>query len=180
VLVASQNAARAVVEAGGSRAAIWAVGPATAKLLEAAGFEVRMPDSPRDGAWAAQALLASLATPSRVIVPRAEAGRDEAIDALRAAGHEVVAIAAYRTVVAAADDPAIARGREALIAGAAACCVFAPSQAAALDALVGIRSIATRWVAIGETTAAALRAFGVEVVVAPSPTPEGLVTALGE
>jgi len=38
------------------------------------------------------------------------------------------------------------------------CAVFAPSQVAALDALVGVRAITARFAAIGETTAAALRA----------------------
>jgi uroporphyrinogen-III synthase len=116
----------------------------------------------------------------RVLVPRAEAGRDDAIEILRAAGVEVEAVTAYRTVPVAADDPAIARGRALLVAGeAAVCVVFAPSQVAALDALVGIRTLATRFAAIGETTALALREAGAEVIaVAASPTPEGIANAV--
>jgi uroporphyrinogen-III synthase len=59
------------------------------------------------------------------------------------------------------------------------CAVFAPSQVAALDAVFGIRRIAAPFAAIGETTAAALRAAGAAVVsVADGPTPEGLAKAV--
>jgi uroporphyrinogen-III synthase len=58
--------------------------------------------------------------------------------------------------------------------------MFAPSQVAALDALVGgLAAISARFAAIGETTAAALRAAGVSgVAVAGAPTPEGLANAV--
>jgi uroporphyrinogen-III synthase len=114
-----------------------------------------------------------------VLVPRAEGGRDEAIAMLRDAGAVVDAIVAYRTVPAAADDPALARGLEVLRGEAAVCAVFAPSQVAALDALVEIRRISAPFAAIGETTAAALRAAGAAVVVvADGPTPERLANAV--
>jgi uroporphyrinogen-III synthase len=59
------------------------------------------------------------------------------------------------------------------------CAVFAPSQVAALDALVGVRAITARFAAIGETTATALRAAGAAAVaVAGAPTPEGLAKAV--
>jgi uroporphyrinogen-III synthase len=129
----------------------------------------------------AHALVAARALAGRrVLVPRAEGGRDEAIAILRDAGAEVDAIVAYRTVSAAADDPAIARGL-ALLQGdaAAACAVFAPSQVRALDALVGIPRISAVFVAIGETTAVALCDAGAAVVaVADGPTPEGLAKAV--
>lgn len=57
--------------------------------------------------------------------------------------------------------------------------MFAPSQVAALDALVGVRRIAARFAAIGETTAVALRAAGAAAVaVADGPTPERLAKAV--
>ncbi|MBA3821748.1 MAG: uroporphyrinogen-III synthase, partial [Deltaproteobacteria bacterium] len=61
----------------------------------------------------------------------------------------------------------------------AICVVLAPSQVAALDALVGIRGASTMFAAIGETTAVALREAGApSVVVAASPTPEGIANAV--
>jgi uroporphyrinogen-III synthase len=61
------------------------------------------------------------------------------------------------------------------------CAVFAPSQVAALDALVGVRRITARFAAIGETTATALRAAGataIAIAVADAPTPECLAKAV--
>lgn len=181
ILVASPRAATALVAAGvPPEAEVWAVGPATARVLAAAGVAVRTPEHARDGATVARALLAAAdRRKRRVIVPRAEDGRDEAIELLRAADAIVEPVVAYRTVAVAADDPAVARGRAVLAAGEAAICgVFAPSQVAALDAIVPLASIVTRWVAIGETTAAALRARGLAgVAVAEFPTPEGMANA---
>jgi uroporphyrinogen-III synthase len=181
VMVASARAAQAVAVVGATLPEVWAVGPATARALAAAGIAARVPDAARDGATLARALVAERGMAgARVLVPRAEDGRDEAIEILRAAGAEVDAIVAYRTVAAAADDPALARGLGLLRRGAVAvCAVFAPSQVAALDGLVGIRAIAARFVAIGETTAAALREAGAAAVeVAGTPTPEGLAKAV--
>jgi uroporphyrinogen-III synthase len=61
----------------------------------------------------------------------------------------------------------------------AVCAVFAPSQVAALDALVGVRRITASFAAIGETTAAALRAAGATTIaVADAPAPERLAKAV--
>jgi uroporphyrinogen-III synthase len=120
---------------------------------------------------------------ARVLVPRAEGGRDEAIAALAAAGAAVDAVIAYRTVAVAPDDVAVAAGRGAIARGeAAVCAVFAPSQVAALRAIVGPGALrAQRYAAIGGTTAAALRASGVPagaIRAAITPTPEGIATAV--
>ena len=175
IVVASARAAEAVKHAPGE---IWAVGPATRRVLAHAIH----PDGVRDAAGLARALVAarSLAG-ARVIVPRAEDGRTEAIEILRAAGAEVDDVIAYRTVAVGAGDPAVAAGRELLAShAAAACCVFAPSQVAALLAIVGpLAGIPTAFCAIGETTAAALRAAGIaRPIVAATPTPEGLARAI--
>ena len=62
---------------------------------------------------------------------------------------------------------------------AAVCCVFAPSQVAALAQIVRLPELHTRMCAIGETTAAAVRGAGVsEVAVAVTPTPEGIAQAV--
>jgi uroporphyrinogen-III synthase len=83
-------------------------------------------------------------------------------------------------VPASADDPELAHGLTLLRRGeVAVCALFAPSQVAALDALVGIRRITAQFAAIGETTAAALREVGAAVsAVADAPTPEGLAKAV--
>jgi uroporphyrinogen-III synthase len=83
-------------------------------------------------------------------------------------------------VPASADDPALAHGLGLLRRGeVAVCAVFAPSQVAALDALVGVRGMTAQFAAIAETTAAALRDAGAAaVVVAEGPTPERLAKAV--
>jgi uroporphyrinogen-III synthase len=160
---------------------VWAVGPATERALTAAGIPARVPPVARDAATLARTLVAerSLAG-QRVLVPRAEDGREEAIAILREAGALVDAITAYRTVPADADDPALAHGLTLLRNGeVAVCAVFAPSQVAALDTLVGVRRISAPFAAIGETTATALRAAGAAMVtVAEAPTPERLAKAV--
>ena len=179
ILVASPRAALALLGARGHASLfdVWAVGPATARVLEEAGVTPIVPAHAKDAATCAREMLARAPLAGkRVLVPRAEDGRDDAIEILRAGGADVEAIVAYRTVPVRSDAPTLERGRELLVSGkAACCCVFAPSQVGALDALLGIRKLATCWVAIGETTAEALRDAGAEVIaVADSPTPEGM------
>ena len=183
ILIASPRAAHELARATGDRSlpAVWAVGPATRRALEIAKLPAHHPPGVRDGAELARAFVASGAHGKRVLVPRAEEGRTEPLDLLRAAGAEVVDVIAYRTVAVAADDPTLARGKQLLLAGEAPiCAVFAPSQVAALAIAIGpLSAIATRFCAIGETTAAALAAAGVaEVAVAPAPSPEGMAQAV--
>lgn len=181
VVVTSRRVAAALADAaracGVQLPAVWAVGEATRAALAGAGIAAQCMDGVRDGAELGRSLVATRSR-QRVLVPRAEEGREELVAILRAAGWEVVEVIAYRTVALAATDPARARGAALLEAGeAAVCCVFAPSQVAALGHAV---AAATAWVAIGETTAAALRAAGaVRVAVADAPTPEGIAKAAG-
>ncbi|MEO7735346.1 MAG: uroporphyrinogen-III synthase, partial [Kofleriaceae bacterium] len=176
IVCASARAAEAL---GRPRAPVWAVGPATARRLAELGIAAIAPPDVRDGATLAAAMIARGGIAgARILVPRAEDGRDDAIAILRAAGVEVDAITAYRTVAVAGDAPELARGL-AVLRDAAVCALFAPSQVTALDALVPIRAIAARLVAIGQTTAAALREAGAAAVaVADAPTPEGLAKAV--
>jgi uroporphyrinogen-III synthase len=183
IVVASARAAAALDAARGDAALpeVWAVGPATARALAAAGIPAVVPTAARDGATLARTLVAARGLAGhRVLVPRAEDGRDDAIEILRAAGAEVDAITAYRTVPTDAADPALAPGLALLRRGeVAVCAMFAPSQVTALDALLGIRRVTARFAAIGDTTAAALRAAGATaVVVAEAATPEGLAKAV--
>jgi uroporphyrinogen-III synthase len=183
IVCASARAAAAIVEAAASAAAalpeVWAVGPATARVLEAARIRAIVPDGVRDGASLARALAAARAVAgARVLIPRAEEGREEAISILRAAGAVIEDVVAYRTVATPAGDPALAEGRALLASGGAAICVvLAPSQVAALAALVALPPLA--FAAIGETTAGALRAAGAgTVAVAETPTPAGIASAV--
>jgi uroporphyrinogen-III synthase len=140
-----------------------------------------VPEEARDGVELARHLIAAGVRGKRILVPRAEEGRLDAIEMLREAGAHVVDVIAYRTLAVSAEDPTVARGRELLTAGdATLCCVFAPSQVTALAAIAGpLSALATKFCAIGETTAAALRSAGVaEVSVASSPTPEGMAQAV--
>jgi uroporphyrinogen-III synthase len=183
IVVASARAAAALDAARGQAVLpeVWAVGPATARALAAASIAARIPTGARDAGTLARALLAERSLAGRrVLVPRAEDGRDEAIAILREAGADVDAIVAYRTVPAPADDPGLAQGLGLLRRGeVAVCAVFAPSQVAALDVLVGVREVTARFAAIGETTAQALRDAGAAtVVVADRPTPECLANAV--
>lgn len=161
---------------------IWAVGPVTREALEREGLTSHYPPGVHDGAELARALITSRELRGRrVLVPHAEQGRAEPIELLRAAGADVVEVVAYRTHAVAADHPSLAAGRELLTgAGAVICAVFSPSQVAALAAIVGsLAEVPAQFCAIGETTAAALRAAGVSRIgVAATPTPDGLATAI--
>jgi uroporphyrinogen-III synthase len=181
ILCSSARAADALA-ASGRRTwpRVWAVGPATARRLADAGIAAIVPPGARDGATLAAVMIAEGVVGLRILAPRAEEGRDEAIAALRAAGAIVDDVVAYRTVPLAADDPALRAGRDLLSTGrAAVCAVFAPSQVRALDLLVGVAAIRAAFVAIGDTTAAALAAAGApHATVAATPTPEGIAKAV--
>jgi len=177
VVVMSPRAAHQLAKSGIEVREVWAVGPATRRALDIAKLPAHVPAGVVDGAGLARALVKAGVRGKRVLVPRAEEGRTEPLDILRAAGAEVIDVIAYRTVEAVPDDP---RGKQLLEAGdAAVCCVFAPSQVTALGKVVDLPRISAKLCAIGETTAAAVRAAGVpDVTVAPSPTPEGMAQAV--
>lgn len=176
VMVMSPRAAHLYAKSG-LELDVWAVGPATRRALEIAKLRAVVPPDISDGVGLARALARTGVRGKRVLVPRAEEGRTEPLEILRAAGAEVIDVIAYRTVDAVPDDP---RGKELLEAGqAAVCCVFAPSQVKALARIVDLRAVKTRFCAIGETTGAAVRDAGIsEVAVATSPTPEGMAQAV--
>ncbi|MFT3692630.1 MAG: uroporphyrinogen-III synthase [Kofleriaceae bacterium] len=159
---------------------IWAVGPATREALSLEGLTAQLANV-HDGAALATELVASREVRDQsILVPRAEAGRTEAIEILRAAGAAITDVSTYRTHAIEATDPAVSAGRELLTGyGAAVCCVFAPSQVSALAAIVGpLAEVPAQFCAIGETTAAALRDAGVTCGVAATPTPAGLAEAV--
>jgi uroporphyrinogen-III synthase len=145
------------------------VGPATGARLEAL---VRAPDLMPSEATGA-ALAASLARHVRgkpVLVPRAADGRPELVDGLRAAGAEVVAPVAYRTVLAA---PGSLAALGALLAAGRIDAVTFASPSAVQGVVAGLGADAPRLAgvllgAIGPTTAEALRAAGFTAGVVPA------------
>jgi len=173
IVVTSARAASAIAAAGTPHGEVWAVGPATLRALADGGIGATYPSSAHDGESLARAIVESRSIQGkRVLVPRSETGRPEAAAILREAGAEVVEVIAYRTIPAGPVDVDVLRD-------AAVCVVFAPSQVAALGAQLRLADLLTRFVAIGETTAAALRNAGVDPVVADAPTPEGIARAVG-
>ncbi|HEY1812950.1 MAG TPA: uroporphyrinogen-III synthase [Kofleriaceae bacterium] len=182
IVVASRRAADAIAAAGTPHGEVWAVGPATLRALADAGIGATYPSEARDGESLARAIVASAAgrgvigqtqpmAGKRVLLPRSEGGRAEAAEVLRAAGADVVEVIAYRTIAAGPVDVDVLRE-------CAVCVVFAPSQVAALAPIVRLADLLARFVAIGETTASALRAVGVRPAVAEAPTPEGIARAV--
>lgn len=152
-----------------SRPRLAVVGTATARAIAAS---LREPDLVPAEARA-EALAAALAPEVRgrwVLVPRAEEGRPELVNGLVKAGAAVEAPAAYRTLLASPEslEPLVA----ALEQGAVDAVTFAsPSAVRSVVAALGGRAgLLKRTVlaAIGPTTAAELRAAGLDVAVEPA------------
>jgi uroporphyrinogen-III synthase len=146
-----------------------AVGPATADRL---GREVRPPDLvPREAKGdALSAELAPYVRGQRVLFPRPAEGRPETVAGLLAAGAELSAVEAYRTVPASPQE--IAPLRTWLEDGEVDAVAFAsPSAVQAITAALGSRAPLLGEVvlaAIGPTTAEALRAAGLTAGVVPA------------
>jgi len=184
-IVASPRAAFALLQArgDGELPEIWVVGPSTKRVFDIARVPAHHPAGVVDGAGLAAALIANRSlSGKRVLVPRAEEGRDDGIKLLRDTGAIVDDAIAYRTVPTPFDDARLARGRELLATGAArVCAVFAPSQVAALARVIALAHTDCRFAAIGHTTASALRDRGLtDIAVARTPTPEALAEALAD
>ena len=151
------------------RLSLAAVGPATAASLARA---LRAPDLvPAEAKGEAlAAALGERVRGRRVLVPRPAEGRPELVAGLVAAGAEVTAVEAYRTLPAPPET--IAPLAAWLDAGEVAAIAFAsPSAVQAIVAGLGARSALLRQAtlaAIGPTTADALRAAGLAPAIQPS------------
>ncbi len=167
---------------------IFGVGPATGRVIEEAGLACIVDPRADDGEGLAKVLIEKLARAEsppvlrgvRILAPRAAGGRHEMLDMLVYAGATIDAMSVYKTFHAEPAEPEIQAGRSALEEGGAPiCCVFAPSQVSALAELVLIPSLEATFVAIGDTTAKALKDAGAKRVVASDqPTPEGIAKAV--
>ncbi|WP_242347036.1 uroporphyrinogen-III synthase [Anaeromyxobacter terrae] len=152
-----------------ARLRLAAVGPATAERLARAVREPDLVPGEAKGDALARA-LAPHVRGRRVLFPRPAEGRPETVAGLLAAGAELTAVEAYRTVPAPAE--AIAPLGDWLARGEIDAVAFAsPSAVRAVVSALGERAALLRDVllaAIGPTTAEALREHGL----APGAEPE--------
>jgi uroporphyrinogen-III synthase len=172
VAYCSKNAVDAT---GGDRfgaATVAAVGVATAARLAEHGAVADVVGD-AGGAALGALLVAKGVQGKRVLLPRAEGGNDELKDSLEGAGAVVVGVDVYRSVAVEVDAAAVVE-----VEGPRALLLTSPKRARELVEKVRLPDDVVV-VALGETTAAALREFGHRVdVVLPQPTPEALLDAL--
>ena len=173
LLISSPTAARVVAERA-AREPIWgrlpwcALGEGTARALLAAGVPPNLAARAADGRGLADYAARVLDRRCPLLVPHSARGGRSLVEALEAAGREVVAWQAY--TVDPAPDLAWPGGWQ---AGRARVLFTAPSAVAAFAAS-GLDWPGSCW-AIGATTAAALRNAGVgSVTCAQEPTAAGI------
>jgi uroporphyrinogen-III synthase len=157
-----------------------AVGPATARALKSAGLNVDVEADLSSGEGLFLAIRESIQPGDQLLLPAAEEGRPELNDALLAAGFSVTKVAAYRSRVTEQDPASVHAAFDplpdvALFGSPRTVDAFAQLEG-------GAPYLSSRaCVAIGPTTAAALREHGASnVVVAASPTAEALVEAAAQ
>jgi uroporphyrinogen III methyltransferase/synthase len=155
------------------------VGQATAQALAGQGLLADLVPARSDATGMAAAVIEASGAATRgtrVLVPRAAEGRDEAVDALRSAGAAVDVVTVYRTETTPAHDSGLAHGLACLHDGAIdVMAFFAPSQVQALFEIgsssgIDMADAARRChviAAIGDTTRAALERRGLMVHVVP-------------
>ncbi len=172
-LVTSPQAARRLAAWGKLQPGVklGTLGGGTRAALETAGLRDDLQVDTPDGAALAQAFLARVAAPCRVLLPGAESRLAEPGLSLRAAGCEVLAVALYRTVTVPPEElpPVSWRAGDVVL-------FCSPSA---------VRAFATAWrerprcVAIGATTADAAREAGFRPEVAATPDLEAMLRAAG-
>lgn len=163
------------------RPRVAAVGHATERAAREHGWRVDHVSAGKSGLDLARE-LAEEVRGRRVLLPRSDRASAELPKALATAGADPVDVIAYRTLPAASLDPAvlgrIERGQADVVSFAS------PSAFSALLARLGQEksrrvAAATRFAAIGPTTAAAIRRAGFEVAIeAEVSTAEGLAAAI--
>jgi uroporphyrinogen III methyltransferase / synthase len=163
---------------GGTQVA--AVGPGTAAALASVGLVADLVPDRHDAEGLLAAFEGVMAPGARILLPRSESGRDVFPDGVRALGGVVDPVVAYRT---APRPEAAAALRPRLEAGEIDAVVLAsPSQVHALAGglggeaprLLGACVIAC----IGEPTAGAARAAGLDPVVAEATDADAMVACL--
>jgi uroporphyrinogen-III synthase len=153
------------------RPRVAAVGPETARALEARGAHVALVPEDARGEGLADA-FGALRPGTRVLFPQAVGGREELRNALLARGCVVDVVPASQTVPR-RDLPPPPPFDVATFAS--------PSALRAYVAARGLDELARATVAvIGPTTGAAAVALGLSPAIAAAPTPEALVRAIAE
>jgi uroporphyrinogen-III synthase len=145
------------------------IGPATARVVEAAGgvVTVRPDDSRQEGLARA---LASVEPGSHLLFPAAEGARTLLAESLRRRGCAVDVVVAYRTLPR-PNLPTLPAFDVATFAS--------PSALRAYLAHVGAASLGGKGVVvIGPTTAKEASAYGIQVVVAEQPGSDSLISAI--
>jgi uroporphyrinogen-III synthase len=184
VAFTSATAVRLVVGAAGleslAGARVAAVGPATARVLEAAG---RVPDlvaADRDASGLAAAMVMQGLAGASVWFPAAEGASDKLVEALREAGATVTVQHIYRSVM---PDAAPERLRAAIDDGVDAITLTSGSTARHLASILGAGSLPAgiSIICIGDQTASEARATGLPVhAVATVASAEGLAEAVSQ
>ena len=163
-VLASANAGRALADHLANAPVL--CGTATAIAL---GLEPRVALERFSARDAINALLGRVSRGERILVPRAEEGRDELVDGLRGLGAEVDAPIAYRTVPVHAAAERLGRGEIDIVT------LCSPSSARS----VGRVEERARVVCLGATTGDAARELGMHVdAVAASTSMVSLVMAV--
>ena len=191
VILASANAAGVVAErAGALQGSRWGVagteivtGPAGARVLKAVGLRAGRVISPFSAAAVLAALRGEPIDGVRVLLPRAEAGREELAVGLRARGALVDEVNVYGTVPVRESAELVA----ALWCGVGAVTFLSPSAVRGFVAAgrsgglsLGRALEGVVVACLGETTGGEARALGLHVDVVPKETTaDALVAALG-
>lgn len=185
VALTSTNAVAATAEAlratpTAQRPRIATVGPATAAAVGAAGLPVDIQARRHDGKGLFEALVAHLDAPARVLVPQADDAHPALAGKLARAGFTLERVEAYRKRLPAT---ALGRARRVFADRPLGWVTFTSPRIVRHFVALMVNDWRTRRpelraVAIGATTAEALRAEGVTPYLAPSPSAEGLVEAV--
>ena len=150
---------------------IAAIGPGTAAALRAGGIEPDVVPARSNAEGLVEALAG--AEVHRVLIARAEEGREVLPDALRARGAEVELLALYRTIA----EPLSEEERSAALG--ADLLVFASSSAVKAFHTAAGTLAGPRIASIGPATSATIRELGGEVAIeAAEHTPDGLIGAI--
>ena len=139
-----------------------AIGPATAKAVEAMGITPDLVPSSYGAEGVAEAMLKLGMQDQKVLLPRAEEARDVLPRALREAGAKVDVIAAYRNIPS---DENREKVMEALEEGRLDCITFGSLASIPLEELKKYPGV--RFAAIGPVTAKTMRSLGLEPDIQP-------------
>jgi uroporphyrinogen-III synthase len=165
----SERVADAAGEAPDVRLA--AVGTATARVLEQrSGRPVDLVPSAQLATALVAAFVEQVTSPQRVLVAQGDLAAPTLVDGLRAAGHDVSVVTAYRTIALEPDRAAVADADAVLFASGSAAENWCRHFGTAAPPVV---------IAIGPTTAHAAARFGLKVTAAATDhSLDGLVAEL--